>query len=55
MDGSLCEKGREGSHVEEEVREVEDEKSKWGTRLKEDWKELGVKLTNWGMVQQGQG
>jgi len=25
------------------VREVEDGKSKWGTRLKEDWKELGVK------------
>ena len=24
------------------VREVEDGKSKWGTRLKEDWKELGV-------------
>ena len=25
------------------VREIEDEKSKWGSRLKEDWKELGVK------------
>ena len=25
------------------VREVEDGKSKWGTRLKEDWRELGVK------------
>ena len=25
------------------VREVEEGKSKWGTRLKEDWKELGVK------------
>ena len=24
------------------VREVEDGKSKWGTKLKEDWKELGV-------------
>ena len=24
------------------VREVEDGKSKWGTRLKEDWKELRV-------------
>ena len=24
------------------VREVEDEKSKWGTRLKEEWKTLGV-------------
>ena len=24
------------------VREVEDGKSKWGSRLKEDWKELGV-------------
>ena len=24
------------------VREIEDEKSKWGTRLTEDWKELGV-------------
>ena len=26
------------------VREVEDGKSQWGSRLKEDWKELGVKL-----------
>ena len=25
------------------VIEVEDGKSKWGSRLKEDWKELGVK------------
>ena len=25
------------------VREVEDGKSKWGTRLKEYWKEFGVK------------
>ena len=25
------------------VREVQDEKSTWGSRLKEDWKELGVK------------
>ena len=25
------------------VREVEDGESKWGSRLKEDWKELGVK------------
>ena len=24
------------------VREVENGKSKWGTKLKEDWKELGV-------------
>ena len=24
------------------MRAVEDGKSKWGTRLKEDWKELGV-------------
>ena len=24
------------------VREIEDEKSKWGSRLKEEWKELGV-------------
>ena len=24
------------------VREIDDEKSKWGSRLKEDWKELGV-------------
>ncbi len=29
------------------VREVEDGKSKWGTRLKEDWKELGVKSVGW--------
>ena len=27
------------------VREVDDRKSKWGIRLKEDWKELGVKST----------
>ena len=41
--GAVCiiEKGREASHVEE-VREIEDGKSKWGSRLKEDWKELGV-------------
>ena len=25
------------------VREVEDGKSKWGTKLKEHWKELGVR------------
>ena len=25
------------------VREVEDGKSKWGTKLNEDWKELGFK------------
>ena len=25
------------------VREVDDGRSKWGTRLKEDWEELGVK------------
>ena len=24
------------------VREIEDGKSEWGSRLKEDWKELGV-------------
>ena len=31
------------------VREVEDGKSKWGARLKEDWKELGVKtVRGWG-------
>jgi len=24
------------------VRQIEDEKSKWGSRLMEDWKELGV-------------
>ena len=30
------------------VREVEDGKSKWGIRLKEDWKELGVNsLRGW--------
>ena len=36
------------------VPEVEHGKSKWGTRLKEDWKELGVKPIG-GMVQQGRG
>ena len=31
------------------VREVEDGKSKWGARLKEDWKELGVNtVRGWG-------
>ena len=33
------------------VREVEDGKSKWGTRLKEDWKELGVKSTRDGVTR----
>ena len=36
----MCEKGSTWKRV---VREVEDGKSKWGTRLKEDWKELGFK------------
>ena len=36
------------------AREIEDEKSKWGSRLMEDWKELGVN-SNSRMVQQGQG
>jgi len=27
------------------AREIEDEKSKWGTRLKEEWKALGVSST----------
>ena len=31
--------------MEEDSGEVEDGNSKWGTRLKEDWKELGVKST----------
>ena len=35
------------------VREVEDGKSKWGTRLKEDRRNW--ELVNWGMVRQGQG
>ena len=30
------------------AREVENGKSKWGTRLKEDWKELGVKSVGGG-------
>ena len=33
---------REGEKRKRIVREVEDGKSKWGSRLKEDWKELGV-------------
>ena len=33
------------------VREVEDGKSKWGTRLKEDWKELGVKSVGGGATR----
>ena len=36
----MCEKGRRGSLVEEDS--ARDAKSKWGSRLKEDWKELGV-------------
>ena len=36
-------RGEEGLTWKRMVREVEDGKSKWGTRLKEDWKELGVK------------
>ena len=42
MGGSLCEKGEEDLSWKRIVREVEDGKSKWGSRLKEDWKELGV-------------
>ena len=38
-------RGEEGLSWTRMVREVEDGKSKWGTRLKEDWKELGVKST----------
>ena len=47
MGGSLCEKGEEDLTWKRIVREVEDGKSKWGTRLKEDWKELGVKPVGW--------
>ena len=36
-------RGEENLTWKRMVREVEDGKSKWGTRLKEDWKELGVK------------
>ena len=43
MGGSLCEKGKGDLTWKRMVREIEDGKSKWGTRLKEDWKELGVK------------
>ena len=35
-------RGEEDLSWKRMVREVEDGKSKWGTRLKEDWKELGV-------------
>ena len=35
-------RGKEDLSWKRMVREVEDGKSKWGTRLKEDWKELGV-------------
>ena len=38
-------RGEEGLAWKRMVRENEDGKSKWGTRLKEDWKELGVKST----------
>jgi len=40
MGDSLCEKDLTWKWM---VREIEDEKSKWGSRLKQDWKELGVK------------
>ena len=33
---------REGEIRISRGREVEDEKSKWGTKLKEEWKALGV-------------
>ena len=36
-------RGKEDLTWKRMVREVEDGKSKWGTRLKDDWKELGVK------------
>jgi len=36
-------RGEENLTWKRMMREVEDGKSKWGTRLKEDWKELGVK------------
>ena len=39
MGGSLCEKGSTWKRM---VREVEDEKRKWGIKLKEEWKALGV-------------
>jgi len=42
MGGSLCEKGDKDLTWKRMVREVEDEKSKRGTRLKEEWKTLGV-------------
>ena len=35
-------RGEEDLSWKRMVREVEDGKSKWGSRLKEDWKELGV-------------
>ena len=38
----MCEKGEKNLTWKRMVREVEDAKSKWGTRLKEEWKTLGV-------------
>ena len=36
-------RGKEDLTWKRMVREVEDGKSKWGTRLKEAWKKLGVR------------
>ena len=38
----MCEKGDKGLTWKRMVREIEDVKNKWRTRLKENWKELGV-------------
>ena len=42
MGGSLWGRGDKDLTWKRMVREIEDEKSKWGSRLKEDWKEFGV-------------
>ena len=43
MEGSWCaRRGDEDLTWKRMVREVEDVKSKWGTRLEEEWKTLGV-------------
>ena len=41
-------RGDKGLTWKRMMREVEDGKSKGGTRLKEDWKELGVKSIGGG-------
>ena len=44
-------RGEENLTWKRMVREVEDEKNKWGSRLKEVWKELGVNSIQMGATR----